>query len=135
MDDLTSKISQILGSPEGMAQLRSVAAALGLGGDSDSEEEVKAAKQEESSFSSQDTGGLGDLLSNLDIGMLMKAQQAFSSMGKNDKNTELLRALKPHFHEERSKRVDEAIRIMQLIQLLPFLKESGLFEKLLGGDR
>ena len=36
-------------------------------------------------------------------------------------------ALKPHLSEERSKKVDDAVKIMQLIKLLPLIKESGLF--------
>ena len=50
----------------------------------------------------------------------------FSSMHADDKNTELLRALKPHFSEERAKKVDDAVRILQLIRLLPLVRESGL---------
>ena len=43
-----------------------------------------------------------------------------------------LRALRPLLSEKRAKKVDDAVRIMQLVQLLPTLKESGLFR--LGGD-
>lgn len=73
-------------------------------------------------------------LGGLDINMLMKMQQMMSSVPKNDKNTDLIRALKPHLKEERQDRVDEAIRMMQLMNMLPMLKESGLFGNgLLGG--
>lgn len=53
----------------------------------------------------------------------------------NDKNIELLRALKPHFSESRSSKVDDAIRIIQLLSLLPIIRESGLLSGLLGGEK
>ena len=40
--------------------------------------------------------------------------------------------MRPLLSPRRARKVDDAIRIMQLIQLLPALKESGLFA--LGGD-
>lgn len=73
----------------------------------------------------------------IDMGVLLKLQQAFTMMNSNNPNVDLLRALKPHLKGERSKKVDDAIRIMQLIQLLPLIKESGLLGSLgnlFGGD-
>lgn len=63
----------------------------------------------------------------IDMGTLMKIQGALSRLSKSDKNVDLLMALKPHLSEERSKKVDDAVKIMQLIKLLPLIKESGLF--------
>ena len=45
----------------------------------------------------------------------------------NDKNTQLLLALKPHFSERRRQKVDQAISMMRLMAMLPALKESGIF--------
>lgn len=64
---------------------------------------------------------------NIDINMILKLQQVFSSMNVNDKNAQLLKALKPHFSEKRSKKVDQAISMMRLMSMLPMLKESGIF--------
>lgn len=77
-------------------------------------------------------GGLD--LGGLDIGTLMKLQSVMGSMKRDDKNTQLIRALRPHLKEERQHRVDEAIRLMQLISMLPALRESGLLGQLFGGD-
>ena len=41
-------------------------------------------------------------------------------------------ALKPRLSEARSKKVDDAIRVMQIIQFLPLLKETGLFGQMDG---
>jgi len=51
----------------------------------------------------------------------------FQSMNVNDKNTQLLLALKPHFGEKRQAKVDQAISMMRLFSMLPMLQESGIF--------
>jgi len=51
-----------------------------------------------------------------------------SSMNANKDNVRLLLAMKEHLQtEERIKKVDDAIKVMQVIQFLPLLKETGLF--------
>lgn len=66
-------------------------------------------------------------LPNIDISTIMKLSQALSSVQTNKANIDLLLALKPRLNETRSKKIDDAIRVMQLIQFLPLIKESGLF--------
>ncbi|HIQ59642.1 MAG TPA: hypothetical protein IAB22_09335, partial [Candidatus Merdivicinus intestinavium] len=46
----------------------------------------------------------------------------------------LLRALRPMLRESRQKRVDEALRILRLLSILPVLQQSGLLRGLLGED-
>lgn len=84
--------------------------------------------------SSQNQQGSGSSIPNIDVNMIMNIQKAMSAFGQSNKNVELLRSLKPHFSETRQKKVDDAIKIMQLINMLPMLKESGLFG-FLGGDK
>ncbi|MGI5896209.1 MAG: hypothetical protein ACOX6U_04555 [Oscillospiraceae bacterium] len=84
-------------------------------------------KQEEPQSGGFDLGGL-------DIGALMKMGQVMQSMKKDDKNTALVRAIKPHLKPERQHRADEALRLMQLVSMLPALKESGILGNLFGGD-
>jgi hypothetical protein len=194
MDDLSSMISQLLGSEEGMNQLRSLASSLGLAGTSAATVPpasagapnpaagapdlsaissllsglsggtnqsagtaapdlsglsallsglTNTASAQPSSKQTPDLSGLSQLLSglsgggsasggglpNLNMNTLMGLQKAFSEL-RFDPNVELLRALKPHFSPERQKKVDDAVRILQLIKLLPLIKDSGLF----GGD-
>ena len=61
------------------------------------------------------------------VGTLLKLQQAMANVQQNRANIDLLLALKPRLSEARTKKVDDAIRIMQVIQFLPMLKETGLF--------
>lgn len=76
----------------------------------------------------------GNLLGNIDLGTIAKISQILATINTRDQNVELLLALKPHFGEKRQKKVDDAIRIMQLVKVLPLLKESGIFGNLFGGD-
>lgn len=80
--------------------------------------------------------GSSGILPNLDMGILAKLSSALSSMQSNRENVNLLLALKPRLKEPRAKKVDDAIRVMQLVQFLPLIKESGLFgemDNILGG--
>lgn len=139
MDDLASVISQFVNSEEGMAQLQQVASALGMDiGAADTAAPTAGGYAPPSSSPPQglpDLGGLGSLLGSLDMNTIMMLQRAAGTFKQEDKNTELLRALKPHFSPERAKRVDDAVRIIQLIRLLPLVKEMGILEKLKGGER
>lgn len=63
---------------------------------------------------------------------ILKIQRTMQALSRSNPNIDLLRAMRPLLSPRRARKVDDAIRIMQLIQLLPALKESGLFE--LGGD-
>lgn len=168
MDDIASKLSQILNSPEGMEQLRSVAASLGLtenGGNTppannafnnmvNSMGNNNMGMGNNNGNNTNNSGGLdlsaiSSLLSglggggnqqqsppsnsaspplpNIDLNTIMRLQQAMSQLSTSDKNVELLTALKSHFGTDRQKKVDDAIRIMQLIKLLPLIKETGIF--------
>lgn len=130
MDDLGSKLSELLSSPDGMSKIMDVASQLGLGTNKGTESDAEKGTP---SLPAASEGG--EVPANLDVNLLMNMQRALSSMNKNDKNTELLRALKPHFSSERRGKVDEALRILQLVNMLPMLQESGLFGSLLGGDK
>ena len=55
-----------------------------------------------------------------------------SSVRQEDDNTRLLRALRPLLAPQRQKKVDEALRLMQLMRLLPLLRQKGMFSGLLG---
>jgi len=83
--------------------------------------------------SSDPTGGgfdFGSFFENIDFDMLMKAGEIFSRYNSPDKNTDLLRALKPHMRDENKEKIDTAIKIVKITALLPFLRESGLFDKM-----
>lgn len=55
-----------------------------------------------------------------------KISEIMATYNQSDKNVELLRSLKPHFSPTRAGRIDDAVRIMQLIRAWPALRDSGL---------
>ena len=68
--------------------------------------------------------------------MLGQNQQAapapmLAAVRQEDDSTRLLRALRPLLGEERQKKLDEAIRILQFMRMLPMLRQSGLLSGLL----
>lgn len=80
--------------------------------------------------------GSGGAFPGLDMSMIMKLGQAMSSMQANRQNIDFLLSLKPRLNASRSKKIDDSIKIMQVIQFLPLLKDSGLFsglDSIIGG--
>ena len=73
------------------------------------------------------SGSGGGMLGGIDMNMLLKAQKAMSALSANQDNARLLLGLKSHLKTDRAKKVDDAVRVMQLIQFLPLIKETGLF--------
>ena len=67
------------------------------------------------------------------LGMLTKLAPLLSQVNQEDDSTRLLYALRPLLGAERQKKVDEALKILQMMRLLPLLKESGVFSGLLSG--
>ncbi len=66
-----------------------------------------------------------DLLAGVDPAMLMRAGKALSGLHKKpDDRCILLSALKPYLRQERRTRVDEAIRILQLMRLAEIFRKE-----------
>lgn len=75
------------------------------------------------------TGSEGPMF-NLD--MISKLSGIMSTFNQSDKNVDLLRSLKPHFSPSRAGKIDDAVRIMQVIRAWPSIKDSGLLSSLGG---
>lgn len=138
MDDLMAKLQEILSTSEGQENLKQIAGILG-GQEDQSAPDLSAISSllgqngnTQSSGQAKEGGGLD--LGGLDIGALMKMQSIMQSMKTDDKNTALIRALKPHLKESRQHRADEALRLMQLMAILPALRDSGILGNLFGGE-
>ena len=119
MDDIAGKIEELLNDPDGMAKIQSMAeSVLGNG------------KAEEKGLpnSLPQTDGLG---SDIDIATVMKVLNLLKSGQNSSGRANLLLALKPHLNPSRQQKVDSAIKIMKIIEILPILKQQGLLDKLL----
>ena len=72
-----------------------------------------------------------DISGNIDLEAIMKLGEMLSAMNSaSDKNTQLLLALKPHLRPENRQKVDNALRLIKIINILPLLKESGILNGL-----
>lgn len=119
MDDITSKITDILNDPESMERLSAMAS--GFLNSEEKKEPPEIPIQNGMNFNPQQ------------MGIIMKIMNVLQKQNlQNDDNTKLLLALKPHLSPERSKKVDKAISLLRIVKILPFLKDSGL-EDLFGG--
>ena len=102
--DLGQKLNALLNSPEGLSKISEMMAALGAATDTKAETPPPEA------------GGP-------DLSRLLPF---LSTMGQDNEHTALLKALRPYLHGEREKRLDDSVKLLQLLQLLPLLQQGGL---------
>ena len=116
MDDIMSKISEMLSDEDSVRQLSELAQMLVSEGD--------AADSGNSERSESST-------SEADISSLLKLSSLIGEAGKQDKNSELLIALRPHLGKEKQKRVDKALKLLKLLAIWNIAKDSGLLQELI----
>ncbi|MBQ8135617.1 MAG: hypothetical protein IJ192_14665 [Clostridia bacterium] len=118
MDDFSEKIGSILSDPSMMEQIKSLGSMLGVS------EPQQQQKPPEPSPPPQSGGLLGaSSFSPEMIGMFMKFAPLLSSMNEENDSTRLLYALKPFLSEKRRSRIDGSVRLLNLMRILPMLKE------------
>ncbi|MBO5912816.1 MAG: hypothetical protein J6Q76_05020 [Clostridia bacterium] len=115
MDDIAGKLSEFLQDPEAISKLKGVAENL-LGNQSKQNDIPTEAASD--SFSLPD---------GFDLGKIMGLMSVFKNQ-KQDHRSELLIALKPHLSEHRREKVDQAVKLLKIIALLPVLREQGLLD-------
>lgn len=150
MDDLMSKLQNVLNDEESMKQIKELADMLGNDmNESDSGPAISPQSNNQTPDFSQLLASLGGItgnsqqsqnnpakktedspLGNLDIAKLAQLSATLSQANKSDKNVDLLLALRPLLKEENQIKIDRLIKIFKLFAIYPVLKESGL----LGGD-
>lgn len=108
------KIQEVLSDEESMKQLNELAASLF----SSSENEEKSVDNEESC--NDNSGG-----TDFDFSKLLMMGKLMNS-ASDDKNAELLLALRPLLREERQAKVDKAVKLLKLLAVWNLLKESGM---------
>lgn len=137
MDDMTSRLSEILGDPASMEKLKNLAAMFG-GSDRQAEAAPAASQQRPPPPSPppppQNRQSAPAAAPSLDpelMRSIMKLAPALSQMRQgDDTSTQLLHALRPFLGDARRKRLDEALRLLQLARMLPYLRNSGLLQSL-----
>ncbi len=118
MDELGDKLSAILNDPESMERVKQMAQSL-LGG-------------EDSGTAVQNNPAPPAALPADDIN-IKQIVSLFSKMKNtaDDSRVQLIYALRPHLSEERRARADTAIKLLKLLDMLPFIKESGILKGIL----
>ena len=115
MDDLSQKLADVLEDPKSLENLRQMAESI-LGGNSKKEEACEKSSEE-----------FGDIPPFEDLQAIIGIISQLNSQ-KDNKRTQLLNALKPYLSEQRKSKADNAIKLLKLFELLPLLKDSGLFK-------
>lgn len=118
-DELSRKIDNLLNSPEGMEKIQGMMKALGLS-EPPSESPAKEPPPPERPSSETKATDDGGMLSGL-----LSLAPLLGSLGQDDQNTALLKALRPYLHGGREKRLDESLKLMQMLKLLPLLQQKG----------
>lgn len=113
MDDISEKLASVLNDPDSMERVRRMAESL-LGD-----------KGEEKPQGISAISGEG-MPTPDEMQKIMHIVSALKTKG-NDSRTRLLLALKDNLSPPRREKVDTAVKILRLIDMLPFLKESGIF--------
>ena len=147
MSELEDKLNTILGDPQAMGQIQGLLRSLHSGSGSS---EAAAPEPPTAAPAGPDLSSLLGALgggapqpaqnesslagvSPQALSMMTRLMPLLSQANREDDATRLLRALRPLLGEQRQKKVDEAIQILQMLRLLPLLKESGVFSGLLSG--
>lgn len=103
MDDLSEKISALLSDPDGMARIQAMAQSVLGGADTSQKNEP-----------------------GIDMAKLVPLIGKINSRS-TDSRTGLLLALRPHLSDKRKERLDRTVKILKVIDMLPLLQDSGLF--------
>lgn len=116
MSEFEEKLESILGNPQAMEQIMSLAQSLGAGSSS-TPPPCDAKPQSEPSVPSSllDSLGIGQLDPKLITGV---AQLLAKSQSNDDERVALLQALRPFVKEQRYAKLDKAIQIARLSRLI-----------------
>ena len=134
MEDLAAAVQSILNDPQSMAQLQGVMNSLGMNPPQAPAPATPPVQQKPAAAAPPN---LRNTLNNSDpmTAMLVRAAPLLASANREDDSTRLLAALRPLLGEARQKKLDDASKILKLLQLLPLLKESGVLQNILGERR
>ncbi len=109
MEDISKKISEILSDPEAMEQIKGLAGMFG-----NEQNEHESDDEGISGFPGMPDGA--EMLS-----MAMKIMPLLKQIKEEDNTTMFLKNLRPLLSSERQIKLDEALKIQQLMKLVPLL--------------
>lgn len=119
MEDMAGKISELLSDPGTLQQIMSLTSMLG----GDSEETTNALpppqKNEPPPQEEEETSLLsGDMMQTM-----LRLAPLLGNLNQEDDTSRLLQSLRPFLSEGRREKLDQANKILQLLKILPVIKE------------
>lgn len=114
MDDFSQKIASLLGDPETMEKIKGLSGMLSGG----SATQTKPPSSSPPAVTASQSNGFPSET----VGMMMQLAPLLQSVTQEDDSTRLLKALRPFLHEERRAKLDEAVKMLGIMRLLPALK-------------
>lgn len=149
MDDILAKVQEILDDPQKLEGFKNLASSLINSDDKiQSLEQTQSNEndlQNESNNNNFDVEGiLNNLIQNkngehinlnkdqieipFNMDVILKLKNAMSIMNQDDKNIAFLRALRDLLDDSRQQKVDNAIKIMRIVKLLPLIKDLNILK-------
>lgn len=117
MDDIASKLSELLSNPESLNKIKSLSGLINQNSESGNQPNNNIAN----------VGNEFSEIPSETMNTIMKVMPIISSINKDDENTKFLLALKPLLGSERRKKIDQSIRMMQMMKIIPLLKNKEFF--------
>lgn len=114
MSDISERITQLLGDPQTMEQIKALSGLIGQG----APESAPEPEPEEPAPS-----GASQMLP-----MAMKLMPLLGSFNQDDDAIKLLYAIKPFLSPPRREKLEQAIKLLRIIRIVPLLKSEGLLE-------
>ncbi len=114
MDDISEKINSILSDPSAMEQIKALGGMLGL--------DQNGSKPPPAQKPSNALSGI-NMPDPASMSMIMKFAPLLGRINEENESTRLLAALRPFLSEKRRPRVDQAIRMLSIMRMLPMLRE------------
>lgn len=120
MNDLEAKLEQVLGNPQAMEQIMSLARSLGGASAPPSQREAPSPPSASPPApGGAPDGSLENALGGLDPRILSGAAKLMTQyQGNDDERVALLNALRPFLKEQRYAKLDKAIQIAKLSRLI-----------------
>ena len=131
MNDIESKIESILSDPDALKQIEALSKSLGLADNSPepvNHQHEKDKKLDLSTLTSILQPKSNSPQPDSDIlKSVTKFLPLIKGMNEEDEATALLSALAPFLSGEKSKKLEDAKKMLRILRMLPFIKSQGLF--------
>ncbi|MBE6853332.1 MAG: hypothetical protein E7505_07620 [Ruminococcus sp.] len=134
MESVAEKLQSLLSDKEGLKQLQSLYDILSENNEkeNDCKDSSPVSACEESSEECQETDDSCSFQTDgFDFSNILRLQSLFDPENNDNKNTALLIALKPHLSPQKQQKVDKAVKIMNLLDAVTVLKETGILSEII----